>query len=107
MPRPVADGRAGEPAVRTTRRARPTRSPDPGLHGRPTATSRIAGPPSPVPVGTAADARDPLPLYPVSDASDTQLTRDTYERLQAELEDLTTRGRVEIAAAHRGGPGPR
>ena len=41
---------------------------------------------------------DPLPLYPVSDASDTQLTRDTYERLQAELEDLTTRGRVEIAA---------
>jgi transcription elongation factor GreA len=35
----------------------------------------------------------------VSDASDTQLTRDTYDRLQAELEDLTTRGRVEIAAA--------
>ncbi len=27
------------------------------------------------------------------------LTRDTYERLQAELDDLTTRGRVEIAAA--------
>ena len=41
---------------------------------------------------------DPLPLYPVSDAPDTQLTRDTYDRLQAELEDLTTRGRVEIAA---------
>jgi len=34
----------------------------------------------------------------VSDTSDTQLTRDTYERLQTELEDLTTRGRVEIAA---------
>jgi len=34
----------------------------------------------------------------VSDATDTQLTRDTYDRLQAELEDLTTRGRVEIAA---------
>ncbi len=29
----------------------------------------------------------------------TQLTRATYERLQAELEDLTTRGRVEIARA--------
>ena len=41
---------------------------------------------------------DPLPWYFVSDTSDTQLTRDTYERLQAELEDLTTRGRVEIAA---------
>ena len=41
---------------------------------------------------------DPLPWYPVSDTADTQLTRDTYERLQAELEDLTTRGRVEIAA---------
>ena len=27
----------------------------------------------------------------------THLTRGTYERLQAELEDLTTRGRVEIA----------
>ena len=35
----------------------------------------------------------------MSDVPDTQLTRDTYERLQAELEDLTTRGRVEIAAA--------
>jgi len=28
-----------------------------------------------------------------------QLTRDAYERLTAELEDLTTRGRVEIASA--------
>ena len=34
----------------------------------------------------------------MSESTDTQLTRDTYERLQAELEDLTTRGRVEIAA---------
>jgi transcription elongation factor GreA len=30
-------------------------------------------------------------------ADPTQLTQSTYERLQAELEDLTTRGRVEIA----------
>jgi transcription elongation factor GreA len=29
----------------------------------------------------------------------THLTRATYDRLQAELEDLTTRGRVEIARA--------
>jgi transcription elongation factor GreA len=29
----------------------------------------------------------------------TQLTPETYARLQAELEDLTTRGRVEIAQA--------
>ena len=29
----------------------------------------------------------------------THLTRATYERLQSELEDLTTRGRVEIARA--------
>ena len=36
----------------------------------------------------------------MTDTSDTaQLTRDTYDRLQAELEDLTGRGRVEIAAA--------
>ena len=35
----------------------------------------------------------------MSDTADAQLTRDTYDRLQAELEDLTTRGRVEIAAA--------
>jgi transcription elongation factor GreA len=35
----------------------------------------------------------------MSDASAPQLTRDTYDRLQAELEDLTTRGRVEIASA--------
>lgn len=31
--------------------------------------------------------------------SETQLSRGAYERLQAELEDLTTRGRVEIARA--------
>jgi transcription elongation factor GreA len=35
----------------------------------------------------------------VSDTSGTQLTRATHDRLQAELTDLTTRGRVEIAAA--------
>lgn len=29
----------------------------------------------------------------------TQLTQSTFERLQAELEDLTTRGRIEIARA--------
>ena len=31
--------------------------------------------------------------------AETQLTRDTYERLVAELEDLRTRGRVDIARA--------
>ena len=41
----------------------------------------------------------PINLIAVSDNSGIQLTRETYERLQAELEDLTTRGRVEIAAA--------
>jgi transcription elongation factor GreA len=35
----------------------------------------------------------------VSETTDAQLTRDTFDRLSAELEDLTTRGRVEIAAA--------
>ncbi len=36
---------------------------------------------------------------PSSTAEPTRLTRDTYERLQAELEDLTTRGRTDIARA--------
>ena len=31
--------------------------------------------------------------------SETELSRVTHDRLRAELEDLTTRGRVEIAAA--------
>jgi transcription elongation factor GreA len=31
--------------------------------------------------------------------AETQLTRDTFDRLQAELEDLRTRGRVDIARA--------
>lgn len=31
-------------------------------------------------------------------SSDTTLSRQTFERLSAELEDLTTRGRIEIAA---------
>jgi transcription elongation factor GreA len=35
----------------------------------------------------------------VTEGEQTHLTRATYERLQAELEDLTTRGRVEIARA--------
>jgi transcription elongation factor GreA len=35
----------------------------------------------------------------VSESAESTLTRDTYERLSAELEDLTTRGRVEIASA--------
>lgn len=38
-------------------------------------------------------------LNTVNEAEQTHLTRATYERLQAELEDLTTRGRVEIARA--------
>jgi len=32
-------------------------------------------------------------------AESTRLTQETYERLQAELEDLKTRGRIEIAKA--------
>jgi transcription elongation factor GreA len=35
----------------------------------------------------------------MTDASTARLTPETYARLQAELEDLTTRGRVEIAKA--------
>ncbi len=31
--------------------------------------------------------------------TETKLSRQTYERLEQELEDLTTRGRIEIAAA--------
>jgi transcription elongation factor GreA len=42
---------------------------------------------------------EPIPLEGVTDDESTHLTRATYERLQAELEDLTTRGRVEIARA--------
>ncbi|MDQ1444255.1 MAG: hypothetical protein QOI20_719, partial [Acidimicrobiaceae bacterium] len=32
----------------------------------------------------------------MTDTPPTQLSRDAYDRLQAELEDLKTRGRVEI-----------
>lgn len=35
----------------------------------------------------------------MTEGQPTPLTRSTYERLQAELEDLRTRGRVEIARA--------
>ncbi len=40
-----------------------------------------------------------MTLSPSDEAEPTRLTRQTYERLQGELEDLTTRGRVEIAQA--------
>jgi transcription elongation factor GreA len=43
--------------------------------------------------------QQPLAWWAVNETSSPQLTHDTYERLQAELEDLSTRGRVEIAAA--------
>jgi transcription elongation factor GreA len=33
----------------------------------------------------------------VSDSQTTHLSREAYDRLQAELEELTTRGRVEVA----------
>src|SRR5580658_2501677 len=56
---------------------------------------RRGGPPPPA-LATLKDA-------PVTNAStnetETKLTQATYDRLQAELEDLTTRGRVEIASA--------
>lgn len=35
----------------------------------------------------------------MADAPETQLTQDTFDRLQLELADLTSRGRIEIAAA--------
>ncbi len=44
----------------------------------------------------AARSNDALHWYPALMAS-TKLSPETYERLQAELEDLKTRGRVEIA----------
>src|SRR5436305_12360798 len=39
-----------------------------------------------------------LPGSSLAGMASTQLSRDAYDRLQAELDDLTTRGRVEIAA---------
>ncbi len=46
--------------------------------------------------GTVPGAADAVALDAMAE---TQLTRDTFDRLQAELEDLRTRGRVEIARA--------
>ena len=51
---------------------------------------------------TAAPAKPTRSAGPGSSqatAEPARLTRETYDRLQAELEDLTTRGRVEIAQA--------
>jgi transcription elongation factor GreA len=39
------------------------------------------------------------PTRPAGGPPSTQLTHETYDRLTAELEDLTTRGRQEIATA--------
>src|ERR1700731_218483 len=43
--------------------------------------------------------RQPAPRLVLVRMADTQLTREAYDRLQAELEDKKTRGRVEIARA--------
>jgi transcription elongation factor GreA len=53
------------------------------------------------PVSRASAARDAgaRPAYSLGRVSETHLTPQTYERLQAELDDLTSRGRIEIAHA--------
>src|SRR5438552_9051654 len=52
-----------------------------------------------LPVSTTAWSSSTRPLGSVIPMAPTHLSRDAYERLQAEFDDLTTRGRVEIAAA--------
>ena len=53
----------------------------------------VTGPPVSVTNGVSANrGGDSLAAM-----ASTQLSRDAYDRLQAELDDLTTRGRVEIA----------
>jgi len=44
-------------------------------------------------------SRGPVAWEAVTDTAPTRLTRETHERLRAELEDLTTRGRVEMGKA--------
>lgn len=56
------------------------------------------GEPIGAPAAVPRPLGDPIPLESVTDES-IHLTRATYERLQGELEDLTTRGRVDIARA--------
>ena len=63
---------------------------------------------SPPSVPCATPGRNRIPLAAIgpqpqggtlASMSETHLSREAYERLQAELEDLTTRGRVDIAQA--------
>src|SRR5437879_9499822 len=49
------------------------------------------------PVSVTGDNSATPPGYSLAGMATTQLSRDAYDRLQAELDDLTTRGRVEIA----------
>ena len=51
------------------------------------------------PPGETVGRRRSTVSDPTTNAGPTRLTRQTHERLHAELEDLTTRGRVEIAQA--------
>src|SRR5438552_17113955 len=52
-----------------------------------------------LPVSTTAWSSSTRPLGSVIPMAPTQLSKDAYERLQSELDDLTTRGRVDIATA--------
>src|SRR5437764_14737641 len=51
------------------------------------------------PVSTTAWSSSTRTRSSLTSMAPTQLSKDAYERLQTELDDLTTRGRVEIAAA--------
>ena len=71
----------------------------PARRGR---TENLVGPFEAAPAHGAAHRRtptEPIPLEGMADDESTSLTQATFDRLQAELEDLTTRGRVEIARA--------
>ena len=55
----------------------------------------------PGPASSYVGGRDAAgwPAYSLGRVNETHLSPETYERLQAELDDLTSRGRVEIAQA--------
>ena len=94
LPRPDRPVNHTREPHRTPTRAHPARGrARSSSHGGPgRAPSR-----RPRPTGGSRPSRYPWRTWPTT--SPPSLTQATYDRLQAELEDLTTRGRVEIARA--------
>jgi len=103
---PIGQAVSRAPPRPSTAPVNQTRQPHPGIDrpirawaGPVVESRRTWSGPFEAPPTHRRPSTEPIPFQDMADTESTSLTQATFDRLQAELEDLTTRGRVEIARA--------